>query len=234
MRELEKLTPEKASGIKFSSDAQIERATALHHLGLVGDARSLLTQYTRPAHLAPRRAVLQMLLGREIEAAQTLLAMPEDSFERVSVLWHGLCALLGRNDAALERLRRDPKDNPLSLGLFLRALAVRGEFKDTDAIVSAQAAMNGWPPWFQNRIHADLRLDSGSSESEILEEARKRLNRLANTGGMPPIHLADVLFNLAVAWDWIGHSKNAKAAYKGALQLNPHLEPAKERLEALG
>jgi tetratricopeptide (TPR) repeat protein len=223
------LGSEMPSHSPLSSNAQVERALLLHHIGLVGYARGLRDHYAQEPR--PMRADMQFIFGDDIQASRTTLdVLINQSVNDVSALWLGACAVYGRNDAALEQLRHAPMVNPMVFGLYLRALAAQGKFEEIDQRIGEAAEQRQWPSWLRARVEAELRMESLSE----IGRAQRMLEQLGKQSDLPPVHLADVLYNLGVSCDWLGQAVNARTAYRRAIQVNPHLEPAKERLQALG
>ncbi len=81
-------------------------------------------------------------------------------------------------------------------------------------------------PWLPERVEAEILLDCG--EPTIVDAGISRLQALVARDMLPALHQAEVLYNLAVALELRGERARAVAAVGRSIELNPHLEPAKQ------
>jgi tetratricopeptide (TPR) repeat protein len=174
-------------------------------------------------------------MADDLRAGQGMITLAEDPlFGIVRSLWRGLCAIYGQNGVALSQLEHDglTASDPDVLALYLRALAVRDRAADMDRAVAEAGKQHDLPPWFVARLQADLRLES---KTEVLtQEAAERLEALSAFRELPPVHAAEVFYNLGFARDRMGQRDEAQAAYQRALEINPKLQAASRKLDKPG
>jgi KaiC/GvpD/RAD55 family RecA-like ATPase/tetratricopeptide (TPR) repeat protein len=211
------------------------RATAIHLLGADDRAKDdLVLRYRKSPSksVAAQWARYQLRMADDLRAGQTMLTLAEDPlFASMSPLWQGVCAIYGQNDIALSQLEQDGRTipDPDALALYLRALAVRARIVDMDRAVAEAGKQHDLPPWFVARLQADLRLESRSKE--LVQEAAERLEALSAFRELPPVHAAEVFYNLGIARDRMGQHDEARAAYRRALEHNPRLQAAARKLD---
>lgn len=213
-------------------------APAFHLLGADDEAKGIISHLYRnsPSKSQTTQWVrCQLRMADDLGAARTMLALAEDPlFDDVSALWHGLCAIYGQNDIALSQLEQDGRtmSDPEALGLYLRALAARDRIADMDRAVAKAGQRCDLPSWFVARLQADLRLESRSKE--LIQDAAGRLDALAASSDLPPVHAAEAAYNLGIARDRLGQRDEAQLAYQRARDLNPRLQAAARKLAKPG
>jgi hypothetical protein len=106
-----------------------------------------------------------------------------------------------------------------------------GAYGTADDVIDQFAARHGTVDWLVARTKAEIRLEA-RSESER-QEASLRLEKLGADERLPPVHRAEVLFNLALLNERHGDPARARAGFAAALLQNPFLELASRRLAAM-
>ncbi|MDI7267307.1 MAG: ATPase domain-containing protein [Myxococcota bacterium] len=190
--------------------------------------------------VATARGWIAALLGLDWLAARVAVAALRSGSggSRLLLLWDYLCAAYAGNDDALSRVS-DTVDTavaggevPLPLPLFLRALVKRGRVSDADRVVELVVRRGDRPPWIAVRLQAEARLAWGKPESWT--EAADRLAKLVDDESIPRVHRAEVAFNAGVARERVGGPRAALQWFQRANEMNPNLEPAKDRVAAMG
>ncbi len=212
-----------------SVDALFRRASTCHLLGSSARAdelMSLIQPTSTPSVVA--RIQLHLLAGKDMDAANECLAMGDEFPEVYGEVWPELSAIYAQNKFAIEQLAKSPQPRAPTIAALLRALAVGEQFERVAQIVDARAEQFGLPVWFLARLKADSYLEANSSPAWKL--ALAALSLLAADMTIPPVHHAEVFYNLGVARSRLGDESGAQEAYKQALSRNPCLDVAAQAL----
>ncbi|MEP7124145.1 MAG: ATPase domain-containing protein [Byssovorax sp.] len=210
-------------------DALFRYASILHLLGASGRANSLIAQIQptdRSSVVA--RIRIYLLMGNDMTAANECISMGNKFPGIYREAWPELSAIYAQNKFAIERLAALTHPQAHSVAALLRALAAGEQFERAAQVVDARAAQFEFPAWFVARLKADAYLEASSSEA--LQVALKALSLLVADTTIPPVHRAEIFYNLGVARMRLGDDNGAEDAYKQALASNPHLDVAAKAL----
>ncbi|EYF08564.1 hypothetical protein [Chondromyces apiculatus] len=193
---------------------------------LVGDGASATREIgrllaTSASQLTPAAFSALLVSCNPLDAARLLLARPEHRAKHAAH-WPLLAALhtTSGGDAALQHLReRSLQGDPATTVCLLRALALRGHVHEALQHARTWTAESAPPPWFFARLHADLLLER--QDPQATADAAQRLEVLKGDGLIPPLHRAEIAYNLGVARERLGDLPAARDAYRGALDFNP-------------
>jgi KaiC/GvpD/RAD55 family RecA-like ATPase len=219
------------------ADGPVSVATAqvaLAHdvLGLAKTAEERLPGDSDDPAVVSSAAWAAAAMGQTWRAARYLVGqLPAKEWaDSASLLWAGLVCLHAGNDEGLAQLQSSVTTRPAVVPLLLRALAARKRWEEVDAVAEAACERNRLASFFAVRMRAEARIES--EDEHIRTEAEQRLTELTQGQELPPLHSADVWFNLGVLRSARGYQDGAVECWGRALELNPFLEAAKERLEA--
>ncbi|MEO5726933.1 MAG: tetratricopeptide repeat protein, partial [Byssovorax sp.] len=212
-----------------SVDALFRRASTYYLLGASAraDELMLLIQPTSTPSVVAR-IQLHLLAGNDMDAANECLEMGDEFPEVYGEVWPELSAIYARNKFAIEQLAKSAQPRAHTVAALFRALAAGGQFERVAQIVDARGEQFGLPAWFLARLKADSYLEAKSSSAWQL--ALAGLTLLAADMTIPPVHHAEVFYNLGVARSRLGDESGAQEAYKQALARNPCLEVAAQAL----
>lgn len=163
-------------------------------------------------------ATYYMLVGNDLNAARLL--RPGPRYPDELHMWSKLAAIHAGNTIALEQLATEPAslnaDDTVSL---LRALANHQQIERLQTVIEFCHSRWHLPSWYVSRLRAELLIDTPAHSSV----ARHTLEELATAEDVPPVHRAEIYYNLAVLDDQRDH-EGARAARQRARELNPELD----------
>jgi len=146
--------------------------------------------------------------------------------------WLIACAWVAGNEAAMDALDRNiDADQALTwaqdplVRARTRWQGVEAAERCADRALQRSASWTTQIPWLRDRVMAEIRIDR--DEPELIEEGITALEKLIESGKLPPVHEAEVHFNLALAHERRDATPRAQAALRRALRINPRLSPAR-------
>jgi len=155
-----------------------------------------------------------------------LEAIDRDQVHAESVhLWRAL-----RGRFILVGQEVDP--TPLSVRLWVEVAASRGIWEVAESFLAEAAKSEGLAGEVLERLRADARMASPSSEKWL--DAKGRYEALLTDQALSALDRADILFNLGVLHNRVGERDRAIEQLQKALEVNPLHEPAQDRLESFG
>lgn len=206
-------------------EALFRRASTYCLLGASAQVNGLLS-FLQPTNLISvvARLRLHLLAGNDMAAANECLSLGDKFPEIYGEVWPELSAIYAQNKFAIEQLAQSPQPRAHTLAALLRALAAGEQFERVAQLIDARGEQYGLPAWFIARLKADSYLEA--SRAAAWKLALAGLSLLAAETTLPPVHHAEVVYNLGVARSSLGDEIGAQEAYRQALARNPCLDVA--------
>ena len=207
---------------------RIEAAWLLHRIGMTRTALAHVqsAKSDDPAALAALGWVLAEMGDYENACRVALEAIDMDTVHPESArLWRALRAHFTTVPCQAE-------PTPLALRSWVETAAARANLDASDALLKNLASESRLSNNTLERLLADARMASPSSE--YWQDAKARYEALLADEALAALDRADILFNLGVIHDRVGERDAAIAKLQDAIKVNPLHEPARDRLESFG
>jgi tetratricopeptide (TPR) repeat protein/KaiC/GvpD/RAD55 family RecA-like ATPase len=215
---------------------RIDAALLLDRLGMTRTALSYL------ANIRSEDALTVAALGwahAEIGDEGNACRVALDAIDRNEVndpsvqLWHTLWARFTDTGVDLSSIFGPIDQVPLlQVRLLAQAACGRGNLDIADALLAAAAKTAGLSAGNLARLHADLRLES--KDPAHWNDTVRRYEAILGDQSTTVIDRGDILHNLGLLQERLGKLDAAIELYKQAYATNALLEPAGDRLAALG
>lgn len=214
---------------------RVEQLLLLDRLGKARTASSSFSRLTSQDNNA--LAALGWALeetGNYGEACQVALKGidRDDVAPEIALLWNCLWLRFTRTPVHTSVLFPDSAEPPpLQARAIAHAAAAREEILIADELLTHAAERAGMGK-LTERLLADARMES--TNLDHWRDAAKRYDTILQQSDLSPLDHADILFNRGHIHERFDERDAAIAKYQEALRVNPLLEPALDRLQALG
>lgn len=170
-------------------------------------------------------------MGDDANACRVAMKAIDRDDVRPSILhlWRALWARYTRTEWATGSV---DEIAPLAARLLAQVACARSRLQVADDVITAVAGKTGLSAAVVSRIQADVRLESPNAVD--WRDAAARYESILADAATGVVDRADALYNIGVIHERFGQVDAAIEQYRKALATNPLLEPAADRLAALG